>query len=128
MKGGSGPCLEYSSGWIIGRYKLRGIPCPKHEKVAAALEIIVAEVSLDSTITRPSSEPTAPTNGADHKYDEERRYQQRLDRRDKVEVIKDEKAQRQREELGKQPLPEYFVSPNISPLGSKQIGLKREFD
>lgn len=48
--------------------------------------------------------------------------------RDRLEIRRQKKEERQREWLGKQPMPEHFAAPKITSLGNTQIATRKQFE
>lgn len=120
MKNGDGPCLDFYTKWVIRRCKQRNLPCQAHEAVAAKLEEMAVGLSLDDSVRDQSQLSRTPRRARASEVPVKR--QREPDYRDKLEVKRQKKLEKQRAGLGNRPMPEYFVAPKISPLGHMKLG------
>ncbi|KUJ06877.1 uncharacterized protein LY89DRAFT_678456 [Mollisia scopiformis] len=121
--------IEKINGWLIGRARQYGIRLPTHElmmdfviKKTVERSKLLKEQALaeQQSKSQPVPEVTqirrVPYGQGDQ--DEAKPYEERPDR---LTIRREKKAQRQREGLGNQPMPETYAKPRITPLGNAQI-------
>lgn len=102
--------VDNYNGWLIRRAREYGFSLPTHQEM---MDIVIPKTE-QNRIRLEEEKKQAKKSSGDKK--EAKPYEEKADR---VEMIRERKARRIKEGLGKQVMPEIYAKPQITPVGNR---------